>query len=120
MNRSVLLLSFALVACGGSGEPKEPKVDPTQTRPAAPIVLPPSIAATKSFRCKDNTVLIVDFMSDGLSANVTTEKGSAPVRVKGAAAGQVMVGEGVQLTGAKEDKVVTVVKGGAKPLSCHV
>ena len=32
---------------------------------AKPVTLPPSIAATKSLRCADNSVVFVDFYSDG-------------------------------------------------------
>ena len=31
----------------------------------APVALPPSIAASKSYRCKDNKLVFVDWMSDG-------------------------------------------------------
>jgi hypothetical protein len=31
----------------------------------APVTLPPSIQASKSYRCKDNNLVYVDWMSDG-------------------------------------------------------
>jgi len=30
-----------------------------------PVALPPSISASKSYRCKDNKLIYVDWMSDG-------------------------------------------------------
>jgi hypothetical protein len=31
----------------------------------APVVLPPSISATKTYRCADNKLVYIDWMSDG-------------------------------------------------------
>ena len=31
----------------------------------APVALPPSITASKSYRCKDNNLVYIDWMSDG-------------------------------------------------------
>lgn len=39
---------------------------------AAPVVLPPSIQASEVYRCSDNSVLYVDWLSDG-KARVKTE-----------------------------------------------
>ena len=38
----------------------------------APVALPPSIIASKIYRCADNNVVYVDWLSDGKSANVQT------------------------------------------------
>jgi hypothetical protein len=40
------------------------------------VTLPPSITASKSYRCKNNKVLYVDWLSDG-SANVKPSKDGA-------------------------------------------
>ena len=34
---------------------------------SGPIALPPSITATKTYRCKDNSLVYIDWMSDGTS-----------------------------------------------------
>src|SRR3982751_417583 len=46
----------------------------------APITLPPSVTASKSYRCKDNRLVYIDWMSDG-SAHVkkTREEVGTPV-----------------------------------------
>ena len=31
----------------------------------APVALPPSVAASKAYRCKDNSLIYVDWLSDG-------------------------------------------------------
>ena len=47
---------------------------------ATPVALPPSIAASKSYRCGDNKLVYVDWMSDG-SARVKTSKEDVGVAV---------------------------------------
>lgn len=60
----------------------------------APVTLPPSITASKIYRCADNAVVYVDWLSDGKSANVRTGKGGNPTQVTAAQAGQPMTAPG--------------------------
>jgi hypothetical protein len=46
-----------------------------------PVALPPSITDSKIYRCADNKVVYVDWLSDNKSANVRTDKGGAPTQV---------------------------------------
>jgi hypothetical protein len=43
----------------------------------AAVQLPPSIVATKLYRCADNSVVTVDYLSDNKSANVHVGQGAA-------------------------------------------
>jgi hypothetical protein len=43
----------------------------------ANIQLPPAILATKLYRCADNSVVTVDYLSDNKSANVHAGEGAA-------------------------------------------
>jgi hypothetical protein len=91
------LLLLALAACNSQPEnivvgPQDDMKD--QLAHAKPVELPPSIAATKTFRCKDNSVVYVDFYSDGKSAGLHTKKDGAPTMLKGPAAGEPMVADG--------------------------
>ena len=72
MTRTLPLLALAtaaaLAGCDNSdhtivGGPGADEAD----RPAntEPVTLPPSIAASKSYRCKDNSLVYVDWLSDG-------------------------------------------------------
>jgi len=46
----------------------------------APVALPPSIAASKSYRCKDNKLVYIDWMSDGTArVKNTREEVGTPV-----------------------------------------
>jgi hypothetical protein len=59
-----------------------------------PIAMPPSITASKIYRCADNKVVYVDWLSDGKTANVRTDKGASPTQVSAAEAGKPMTAAG--------------------------
>lgn len=46
-----------------------------------PIALPPSIMASKTYRCADNKVVHVDWLSDNKSANIRIDQGAIPTVV---------------------------------------
>lgn len=87
-----------------------------------PVVLPPSISATKSYRCSDNSVLSVEFYSDRASATMRAGEKGEPVRVKAPTPDGTMVADGGWSLkgGAKDAKVTITTKAHPKPLSCHV
>ncbi|QNM82517.1 hypothetical protein H8M03_10990 [Sphingomonas sabuli] len=105
MTRTSLLLAIvataALAGCNNAdhtivaGGPDE---DPVNEVDVANVQLPPSITATKSYRCKDNSVLRIDWLSDG-SARVHTGESDAGT--------QVQVGEGGPLSGSADAATVT-------------
>lgn len=82
---------------------------------AAPVELPPSIAASVSFRCQPgNTLLYVDFFKGDKMAILKTEKGAPGGTVlRAPEAGQPYVAEGgFKLTGnAKAATIVTPALG---------
>lgn len=59
-----------------------PDADENVTAPASstPVALPPSIASSKTYRCDNNSLLYVDWMSDG-SAHVKFKEGETPTVV---------------------------------------
>lgn len=85
MTRTSTLIAFAsavaLAACGRetivADEAPDPMAD--QLANAAPVTLPPAIVASHKYRCKDNSVIAVEWLSDGTqnSARVTPEGGAA-------------------------------------------
>ena len=93
MIRKMTLLVFgvaALAACNSeshtivANEQPDPMAD--QLANAAPVELPPAIAASKTYRCKDNSLLYIDWYSDG-SARVKAAKGEAGTQVPAPAEG---------------------------------
>lgn len=69
MTRTPLLVTLAAAAAlaGCSKQGHTITADPTGDNIAAvaPVALPPSIASSKSYRCKDNNLVYIDWMSDG-------------------------------------------------------
>ncbi len=61
---------------------------------AKPVALPPSIQASKVYRCKDSSVVYVDYMSDKTTAMVKSRKGDSPTVVRSTAPGGEMTAEG--------------------------
>jgi len=55
------------------GEPGDNEANATAAN--ANVQLPPSILATKLYRCADNSVVTVDYLSDNKSANVRLKEG---------------------------------------------
>jgi hypothetical protein len=102
MTRTPLLITLAAVAalagCNKeshtivAGPPGENDTNVVATN--GPVALPPSITASKIYRCADNKVVYVDWLSDGKTANVRTDKGGSPTQVTATAAGKPMTAPG--------------------------
>ena len=113
----IVAASAALAACQketivqGSNEP-------VPTVEAPKVVLPPSITATKTYRCKDSSVIHIDWLSDNLSANFRAEEESTPVRLTAAAAGAPLIAEGYSLTGDAKAATITITRPGKDAQSC--
>ena len=74
---------FVLAACNNEPEVINANPDPmaNQLAAAPPIELPPSVKESHSYRCADNSVVFIDFLSDGTSANVRTDRRELPVQM---------------------------------------
>jgi hypothetical protein len=127
MKHYLPLIAFASVAllsaCNKSDEPEVVggPADPmaAQLANAAPVELPPSVKANKQYRCKDNSLIFVDFMSDDKTALLRTEKNGAATSLKAAEAGQPFTAEGgYEVKGSGND--VTISIPGKSALACHV
>ena len=99
MTRTPMLLMLA-AAAALAGCNKEshtivagPPGDDVNAAKNANVQLPPSITATKLYRCADNSVVTVDYLSDNKSANVH-EKGGNVTQVTAPEAGQPMTAAG--------------------------
>jgi hypothetical protein len=122
MNRNLLLAALAataLSACDKSDHnivagSKEDNV----TVNAAAVVLPPSIESSQSYRCKDNSVAYIDWLSDKKSADISATKGGTATRVTSAEAGKAMTAAGYSLTGTKDSKSVTLERPGKGSQAC--
>jgi hypothetical protein len=86
----------------------------------ANIQLPPSIVATKLYRCADNSVVTVDYLSDGKSANVRAGKGTTSTPVAAPAAGQPMTADGgYSVEGAPTSSSAKIAVPGHPAQTCN-
>ncbi len=84
-----------------------------QLQANGPVELPPSIASTKTYRCADNQIVQVNWMSDGKSATIRTDSGGT-VHVVAPEPGKDMIAEGgFALSGAPGTASVKIATGGA-------
>jgi len=129
MNRSTLALTAAAAAALLSGCNQEdhtivaggPADDPAaEAAPAnGAVVLPPSISASKTYRCGSSTIVHVNWMSDGKSATIRTEKNGSPALVTAAETGQPMTSaSGHSLTGSAESASVSITLPGGGAQTC--
>ena len=124
--KSLPLMTAAVLALslGACQKPQPTVVDTTAPDPlasqlanAAPVQLPPAIVATVAFRCKDNSLLHVDFFKGNTQANLHLENGGSTVVLKADKDGDPLTGNGYTMTG-NQDKISLTKPGGAA-LDCH-
>ena len=91
MTRTPMLIMLAAAAALAGCNKNNPTIvagpsgDDVNATANAPVALPPVITASKVYRCDDNTVLYVNWLSDG-SANVRNKPNDIPTPVaKGSA-----------------------------------
>lgn len=99
---------------------------------AAPVELPPAIAASKTYRCKDNSLVKIDWLSGGQSANLRVGDATTAVALHApapaaeggneiAAAPAAMTAEGgYSLKGEAAGSNVTLTVPGKGAQTCHV
>ena len=127
MTRTQLLLALAataaLAGCGNNDDHTivaGPDGDVANQSPAAnaPVALPPSIASSKIYRCKDNSVVYIDWLSDNKSANFRTRQDATPIALTAPEPGKAMVADGYSLSGAPGGKTVTLERPGKGSQAC--
>jgi hypothetical protein len=105
MTRTPLLLAIAAAALAGCNDSNTivaggPDDDPANQAPAtnAPVELPPSIVASRTYRCRDNSLIYIDWLSND-TARVKASRDEVGTTVtKGedgayAAEGQTLTGD---------------------------
>ena len=101
------------------GGPKQDAVS-AEAAKRPPVVLPPSIARSVTYRCKDQSVVYVNFLTDNLTVNVRDKEEEPPaVNLKAAAAGEPFVGvlpagEGFKMVGSGDEVTYTSPDSGTQ------
>lgn len=105
------LVAAALVAgCDNSdhnivaGEPYDPQANAVQN--LENVELPPSISASHTYRCKDNSVVYVDWLSND-TARIKATRAEVGTTVTMGEDGSYTA-EGQSLSGAAADQTVTI------------
>jgi hypothetical protein len=125
MTRNSLILCLAAVAALAACSKENHNIvagpadgEETNVSANAGVQLPPSIAASKVYRCADNSVAYVDWLSDNKSANLRSEANGNPTNVVAAEPGKPMTGGGYSVTGSATSANITVVRPGHASTSC--
>ena len=93
-------VSLLLSACSNEPQVVDTNPDPMKDElaKAAPVELPPAIKEAKSYRCKDNSLVHVTYLTDNVTAMVRDKQENPPIAtLKAPAAGQPFVSEGFSL-----------------------
>ena len=114
MTRTSLLLTLAAAAALAGCDrdktivigPDGSVVDETPST-SQPVELPPSIVATKTYRCKGNGIIQIDWLSDNKTANLRRDDGQV-VQLTASEAGQPLTAEGYSLSGSAEASTITL------------
>lgn len=108
-----------LAACGDNkpqvvdSRPPDPMAEKIKAAP--PVELPPPVAASVTMRCKDNSLIFVDFFQGYKMANLRLDKTALPTQLKAPEKGQPFVGGDYTLTG---DAKSVELKGPGGDKSC--
>ena len=73
---------------------------------APPAELPPSITASKAYRCADNSLFYVEFYSNNSAMIHRASRDAAGTRVTGTAATGPFTGEGYTLSGSGDNVTI--------------
>lgn len=120
MNRVALLSALVAAAALAGCNRSEPADQTANAVVNEPLVLPPSIVASKAYRCKDNSLAYVDFLSDSKTVTVRDARDGTPTALTAAEPGGPYLAEGYSLTGSATDSSVTLSRPGKGSQACHV
>ena len=110
-----LVAAAALAGCDQSDHtingnaPYDPQANAANTS-VAPVNMPPAIVASKIYRCKDNSLVYIDWLAGDTTADIRTEQGGTPTVLKADAAGGALKAEGFSLIGLPSAKTVTLTR----------
>ena len=116
---AAIALVLTLAACEQKTETvtsEAPDPQAEQLKKAPPAVLPPSMRASKTFRCKDNSLVHVDFFNGDKLAHLKPTENGPTINLTAEKAGDPMVADGYSMTGTPE--AITLTQPGKGTLTC--
>jgi hypothetical protein len=128
MTKTLTLLTMvaaaALAGCNKSdhnitgGGPADDQANVAVNNAAAPVALPPAILASKIYRCKDNSVVYIDWLADKKTADIKSEQGGPAIVLTAETEGGALTAEGYSLIGLPTAKTVTLTRPGIAQQAC--
>ena len=76
------------------------------------------LTASRSYRCKDNSLFYIDFFNDEVTAHLRTERNGPFTILKAPEAGTPYVGEGYSLSRGPGGATIQVIRPGKQGMSC--
>jgi hypothetical protein len=124
MNRTLcstlLVAAAALAGCNQSdGNISANDAQANGANAAAPLELPPAIASSHAYRCKDNSLVYIDLLSDQKTAIFRAERNGPPTALTAPEAGQPYVAEGYALTATIGNKTINLTRPGKGAQVCN-
>ena len=115
-----MLAAAALAGCNKSTPAANEAAAAEANAAQANIVaeMPAAIVASKIYRCKDNSLVYIDWLAGDTTADIRAEKGGAATVLKADAAGGALKAEGYALIGLPTAKVVTLTRPGKGEQAC--
>ena len=118
-----LLAAAALAGCDNSDhtlvQNGPPDTMANELKNAPPVELPPAIAASKTYRCKDNSLVYIDWFAQNKGANFRADRSALPTQLKPGADGQPpYTAEGYSLAGSPAAATITLSRPGAGSQTC--
>ncbi len=115
-----LLAAAALAGCNKTATDDVANADANLAANGANVAaeMPAAIVASKTYRCKDNSVVYIDWLAGDTTADIRAEQGGAATVLKADAAGGALKAEGYSLIGLPTAKVVTLTRPGKGEQAC--
>jgi hypothetical protein len=110
LNLIVLAAAAALAGCNSEDHTivSDPTGGPSNVAANADVKLPPAIVGSHKYRCKDNSLISIDWLSDGTANSARVTAGDTTVTVAQAeAGGPYTAADGASLTGDPQATNVT-------------
>jgi hypothetical protein len=118
INAAPIGVLLALAACNSQPETIDPNADPdaNELASAPPVELPPMVTASRSYRCKDNSLAYVDFFNNNTAVYKKDKAEPAGTQLKSEGEGKPYVAEGYSVSGSGNE--VTITAPGKGTQSC--
>ena len=108
-----------LAACNSSPETvTDTTADPDAAKVAAapPVQLPPMVTASRTYRCKDNSLVYIDFCNNGTATYRTEEKGTPTATLTSAEEGKPYTFDGYSVSSSGTE--ISLTAPGKGTTSC--